>query len=194
MLMSTVKIFIVIFMCIFCHCHILNGLTGGDDKLSNQKQAEFAIYLPAILISPKQMSNLELSKVELNKSPIIWVEDIISYKKESHEIKVTESAYQRINKMNLSVYGTVFVVCVGKIPIYWGAFWTNISSIPFDGVVILLDMPTSEDKYVIQIQLGYPTSKYFSGEDPRADIRILRSLSIRNCSILYFINGTAISK
>jgi hypothetical protein len=174
----------LIAMAIFWGCHFLNEserdshkqIANGSEEQIRQKGNEFAIYLPAKRITPEQMSETELSELELNKSSILSIDDIFSYTKESHQIEVTASAYKRINQIDVGVYGTVFFVCVGQNPIYWGAFWTPISSIPSDGVVILLNSAISADKYVIQIQLGYPTDKYFSGEDPRTNQEILQSL------------------
>jgi len=73
---------------------------------------------------------------------------------------------------------TPFVVCVGKERIYRGAIWSSLSSREYDGVVILEPsyQPPESDSYTIRLELGYPTEKWFKGEDPRSDPRILRAL------------------
>jgi len=48
------------------------------------------------------------------------------------------------------------------------------SAINYDGVVIL--QPFDADKTIIQIALGYPVSEVFTGTDPRADPRIMKTL------------------
>ncbi|MFC1909389.1 hypothetical protein ACFLXD_06040, partial [Chloroflexota bacterium] len=44
--------------------------------------------------------------------------------------------------------GKSFLVCVDKAPIYWGAFWTPISSMSFDGVTIWKPLGSQESKLI----------------------------------------------
>ena len=67
------------------------------------------------------------------------------------------------------------MVCVNKEPIYWGAFWTPISSISFNGVTIWKPYSTQGQKIIV-LTLGYPSSSFYGGEDPRNDARVLDSL------------------
>jgi hypothetical protein len=137
-------------------------------------EREFALYLPAQKLSPHQLSGVDLADLELEDTPILSVDDIVAYSRETHEIELTASAYERIEQLEAPVDGIPFVVCVGRDPIYLGAFWPLYSSLIFDGVVIqmpLMDEPT------IQITLGYPSSSFFAGEDPRSDPRILQALA-----------------
>jgi hypothetical protein len=67
------------------------------------------------------------------------------------------------------------MVCVDREPIYWGAFWTPVSSISFDGVTIW--KPVSfEEPHVITLELGYPSSSFYGGEDPRNNPEVMKSL------------------
>ena len=116
-----------------------------------------------------------LSHVELADKPIISIDDIISYTKETHEIELTADAYERVTKLEVPTFGRAFVVCIGSKPIYWGAFWTPISSQSFDGVTIWIP-PFSPDRHLIQLQLGYPSPGFYGGEDPRSNPEILQSL------------------
>ena len=75
----------------------------------------------------------------------------------------------------MPVTGKSFLVCVDKSPVYWGAFWTPVSSISFDGVTIWKP-PGSQESEVITLELGYPSSSYYSGEDPRNDAEVIKSL------------------
>jgi hypothetical protein len=68
------------------------------------------------------------------------------------------------------------MVCVDKDPIYWGAFWTPISSMSFEGVTIWIPLGFQEPN-VITLELGYPSSTFYAGEDPRNNPEILNSLS-----------------
>ena len=76
--------------------------------------------------------------------------------------------------MPIKAEGIPFVVCVGEQRIYSGAFWTPVSSISYNGVVIM--EPYDETQTTIQIALGYPVADIFTGPDPRADARIIQAL------------------
>jgi len=119
-----------------------------------------------------------VSHLELADEPLISIKDIISYRKETHEIELTATAHERVSKLEVPVNGKVFVVCIDRCPMYWGAFWTPISSISFDGVTILKPLPS--DRYLIQLQLGYPSPEFFTGTDPRPDPGIVQSLERAN--------------
>ncbi len=139
---------------------------------ASQKDEGFSIYLlsPDIPVSKMPI----ISHLELAERPLFSISDIVSYTKETHEIELTAEAYERISKLEVPVNGRVFVVCVHRLPMYWGAFWTQVSSVPFDGVTIL--KPLASGRHVIQVQLGYPSPNFFTGEDPRSNSDILRSL------------------
>ncbi len=137
----------------------------------------FSIYLLANEIPSSELSIVDLNDLRLQEEPTLSVDDIITYSKNTHEIEVTAEAYERIQQLYslpVRVDGMPFVVCVGRDPVYAGAFWTPVSSLMFDGVIIL--QPFDRDEHVIKIGLGYPTPAAFGGEDPRSDPRILQSL------------------
>jgi hypothetical protein len=133
----------------------------------------FAIYLTADDTPVTKMPIL--SHVSLADKPLISEADIVSYLKTTHEIQLTDEAFQKIVNLEVPVSGKSFVVCVDRNPIYWGAFWTPISSISFDGVTIWKPLSSQEPK-VITLELGYPSSSYYGGEDPRSDPEIFESL------------------
>ena len=137
------------------------------------KGDEFAIYLTKGDIPPAQMP--ALSQVDTAEPPIISMKDIITYNAQTHELKLTTSAFERISQLDVPVRGKSFVVCVDREPIYWGAFWTPISSLSFDGVTIWKPL-SSEGPHVITIELGYPSSSFYGGEDPRNNPEVMRSL------------------
>jgi hypothetical protein len=58
-----------------------------------------------------------------------------------------------------------------------GAFWTPVSSISFDGVIIM--EPYDANRHVIGLALEYPSPQAFRGEDPRANPKILEALAVR---------------
>jgi hypothetical protein len=157
----------VIVSCILLVIIVYSGYTAA------MKGEGFAIYLTREDVPPLEME--ALSHVELSDQPIVSVEDIITYNAQTHEMKLTSSAFERISKLNVPVKGKSFVVCINKEPIYWGAFWTPISSISFDRVTIWKPNNTQEQKIVV-LSLGYPSLSFYGGEDPRNNARVLDSL------------------
>ncbi len=132
---------------------------------------KFAIYLAAggIPITP----NLTLSQIELAGEPLIDSDDIITYESETHLVELTTAASQRLTDLNLP--GNLFVVTVGQERVYYGGFMAAYMSRSYDGVVILWP-PITRDDLKMEIQLGYPGSDFFIGEDPRSDPRIMDAL------------------
>ncbi len=150
----------------------------------------FAIYLTRDDIPPEKMEML--SQVDIAAQPVISSQDIITYNAQTHEIKLTEHAFERIARLEIPVRGKSFLVCVDKAPIYWGAFWTPISSISFEGVTILQPRSSQELK-VITLELGYPSTSYYKGADPRNDTAILQSLE-QSGKLINRLEITAIEK
>jgi hypothetical protein len=124
-------------------------------------------------MSPVQLP--ALSHVEIAEKPIISEDDIIKYNAYTHEITLTADSFNRISKLDVPVTGKSFVVCIDKAPIYCGAFWTPISSISFDGVTIWKPLNTQDSK-AIKLELGYPSSFFYGGDDPRNNIEIMKTL------------------
>ena len=132
-----------------------------------------AVYLTKGDIPPAQMP--ALSHVDIAEQPVIEMNDIIAYNAKTHEITLTANAFDRISGLEVSVRGKSFVVCVDRKLIYWGAFWTPISSISFDGVSIWKPL-SSQDLKVIKLELGYPSPSFYGCEDPRNNAEAMESL------------------
>ena len=133
----------------------------------------FAIYLTRDNISPSQME--ARSHVDIADQPVISAKDIVAYYAETHEIKLTPAAFERICQLKVPVQGTSFLVCVDKAPVYWGAFWVPVSSISFGGVTIWQPRAADEPK-VIALELGYPSPSFYQGEDPRNSPAVMAAL------------------
>ena len=133
----------------------------------------FAVYLTQGDVLPAAMP--ALSHVDIAEQPVVSTSDIIAYDAETHEITLTAKAFGRISSLEVPVGGKSFVVCVDRKPVYWGAFWTPISSISFDGVTILKPL-SSHHPEVIRLELGYPSPSLYRGEDPRNSTEVLESL------------------
>ena len=148
-------------------------ITSSASQASNNDG--FAIYLLAQNIQATELSQFDINRIVLETKPIISSDDIISYNKNTHTIELTPAAYTRVQQISpIPMNGLPFVVCVGDERIYTGAFWAPVSSISYDGVVII--QPYRAKDTTIQIALGYPGPEFFTGNDPRADPRIMKAL------------------
>jgi len=132
-----------------------------------------AVYLTKGDIPPAQLP--ALSHIDIADQPVIATKDIVSYNAETHEMTLTTEAFDRISSLEVPVRGRSFVVCVDRKPIYAGAFWTPISSMSFDGVTIWKPLGQKESK-VIKLELGYPSSSFYGGADPRNNAEVMESL------------------
>ena len=133
----------------------------------------FAIYLTKEDIPPAQME--ALSHVNIADQPIISIKDIITYNAQTHEIKLTDEAFERISQLEVPVGGKSFLVCVDKATYLLGGFLDPLSSMSFDGVTIWKPLILEEPK-VITLELGYPSSSFYGGEDPRNNPEVIESL------------------
>jgi len=145
-------------------------ILGGCTALKGEG---FAIYLTKEDIPPAQIE--ALNNIDIADQPIISMGDIITYNAQTHELKLTGTSFKRISQLEVPIRGKSFLVCVDEKPKYWGAFWTPISSMSFDGVTIWKPL-NSQDTKVITLELGYPSSSFYSGEDPRNNAEIMKSL------------------
>lgn len=156
------------FLLILCFISIM-----CTQQISNGK---FAIYLAKLPNSTRifekdhsiRLVVVELSNIILEDLPIVTEDDISSYSKDTHTIYFIPE--YKHSKIDIPVSGRIFVVCVGSKRIYWGAFWTKVSSMGFNGVVI------KDPGMTWKLDLGYPTSKFYEGPDPRNSELIFRRL------------------
>ena len=160
-------------ICISILLAILTISSAACNEPQAESQEGFAIYLTRDDIHPAQME--ALSHVNIANQPIVSIHDIITYDAQSHEIVLTNEAFERISQLEVPVSGKSFLVCVDKEPVYWGAFWTLISSISFDGVTIWKPFG-SWGPEVIALELGYPSPSFYGGEDPRNNSEVMKSL------------------
>lgn len=164
--LALIVLIVTVICCISC---------DGEEESQIPAADCFGIYLTANDLSIDSLATL--SYIEPADEPLISSSDIYSYSSETHEIELTTSAVDRIQQINLS--GKAFVVCVDHQPIYSGAFMSAYFSRTFDGVVIMWPLVNNNGK-TIRIELGYPGEKYFTGEDPRSDPKILGCLEQHN--------------
>lgn len=161
---KSTKTAILILLC-FAAVSGLSGCASRNDE-------GFAIYLTKDDIPPRSME--DLSHVEKSSEPVLTEQDIVSYDAGDHTILVEPAAMVKLKGLELSTMGKTFLVCADGIPIYWGAFWTPLSSMSFEGVVILIPGFAGENS--LEISLGYPGESFYTGSDPRNDKRVLDAL------------------
>lgn len=148
-------------------------ITSEGEGEGEGESEGFAIYLTKQDIPPAQME--DLNHVDIAERPIITISDIITYDAQEHELTLTVSAFERVSQLDVPTRGKSFIVCIDKRPIYWGAFWVRWSSLSFDGITIWKPL-SLEEPYVIRLELGYPSSALYIGEDPRSNPVVIESL------------------
>jgi hypothetical protein len=144
-------------------------LLSGCSPLPSENN--FAIYLTGNAMPfPSEATP---AAIGLEGKPVISINDIVSYNQETHEIEVKPAAFERVKNLEVPVRGRTFAVCIGREAIYTGAFWTPISSISFDGIIIMKPILKNN---ILQLEPGYPSNGFFKGDDPRSNSRIMDSL------------------
>ena len=152
---------------------LLIGVLVTSTGCSPGNHEGFAVYLTKDDVPPARMP--ALSHIDITEKPLIGINDVITYNAQTHEMKLTAGAFERISSLEVPVTGKSFVVCVDGKPIYYGAFWTPISSLSYDGVLIWKTLDSLEPG-VVRFGLGYPSPSFYRGEDPRNNAEVMRSL------------------
>ena len=122
--------------------------------------------------------DIPIDALELAESPLLTTSDLISYDRSTHAIELTDGGFQKVTTLlesGVQVAGIPFVIISGGERLYAGAFWTPLSSQSYDGVVII-DPAFLSESNTIQITLGYPGVDFYSGADPRDNVRLMRAL------------------
>jgi hypothetical protein len=130
---------------------IVGFAVAGYFLLTHQLQGSFGIYL------------LENNKLVISDEDIVW------YSRATHEIRLTELGVGKIEGLQVSVFGSPFVIKINGEKIYNGSFVTPISSIPPPPSEVVIE--TLVQNNTIKIQMGYPPSQ-FGAEDPRNNPKI----------------------
>jgi hypothetical protein len=114
---------------------------------------------------------------------LLAADRIASYDWPTHTITLMPGArknlYEALSKTRQLVQGIPFNMALGGQTIYSGTFTTVASSINQPTIVIVVDGAATDaslgdDK--LRIQLGYPTDKFFNGQDHRGDHRLRAAL------------------
>lgn len=149
-------------------CSLL--LLGCSDPYASIVSDDFSIYLayPSYTVQQMAAGELDLDGIAIDASPILTLDDIISYTWSVHELEVTEAARDRLLSVDL---GRIFVVTALDDRMYMGAFWEPTSSVaPVDICISKWHLETQETPFPLfgLVEEG--------AEDLRADSKIRRVL------------------
>lgn len=156
----------------------LGGAYAGTNEKETKIQNIYSIYL--VKENDKTVysdfSSIDLKKINLEEKPILSIDEIVSYSKNSHEMILTPAVYAKIRKIFFLNTERLFVVCVGKERIYLGTLVSIFSSKSYSGVLVYgpeIDREkTQNDRYSI----CFSWAAYGSlAQDPRSDPRILNA-------------------
>jgi hypothetical protein len=130
---------------------------------------------PAVLSSTHQagVDEIDVNLAEISGKPIVSYGEILSYDTAAHVIRLS------IPRDSLTLFGrfhTPFLVTLDSVKIYGGWFFANFASSICNSVVIIADDFTVIEPNSIRISLGYPSERFYTGTDPRANPAIIRRL------------------
>lgn len=151
-----------------------------DSNIDSLTTSDFEIYLTESHLSYSSSidyGDIDLDTIVLKDSPFLSTNDIKSYDTVHHILNLKKSK-RELDYPASSVYGHMFVVLIDKNPVYCGFFWSLLSSVPCNWIMI--EEPNESDGLTetqLQINLGYPNDSHFQGVDPRDNEMILRALT-----------------
>lgn len=161
---------------------LLTACTSKVNETPVPTQSTTGEAFELYLVADEQMSgadvyNYDINDLPLAEAPLITTSDIASYDQNNHAINLTDEAYQRhlaIFSGGMPMSGVPFVILSNGERIYAGAFWSMASSLSYDGIAIV-QIPDPVNNPLL-ITLGYPSSEFFTGQDPRDDARLMQAL------------------
>jgi len=114
---------------------------------------------------------------------LIAADRIVSYDWSTHTLTLAPGERAKLaaelHKNKQLVSGIPFAINIGGKPIYSGKITSLVSSFSLATPVIVIDQKIVEPKLSddqLRIQLGYPTSQFFQGEDPRGNPQLRTAL------------------
>jgi len=133
---------------------------------------------PAIDLNGLTFSNIKNLYIPYNiVSNIVDYNEIIGYDSTNYTFLISDAAGKRIRSKNYPVSAIAFAIAVDGEVIYIVNFIPGYSSMAYFDC-ITTEPFSYDNKYMIK--LGYPSSTYYTGIDPRNDRRIISRLKIDN--------------
>jgi hypothetical protein len=155
-------------------------LISGCEENPGYSGEKLEFYLLKSFNAVNGSSEIKSQSVVLEDFPLIYYEEIIGYDPSTCTFRISGAKITEIKNMMIPSAGIAFAVTIDKQIIYTGYFYTVISSIPCDWVVIMTNSVSSLSSE-IKVELGYPVeNEKLKSIDPRNDKRILKLLSTEN--------------
>ncbi len=169
------RFFITLSVILFLLCACTPGASEPEVPLEGEP---FELYLLSDQqIRGADLKNYAVEKLPLMSFPLITTDEVASYDWDNHGLNLIDDAYFKLLAVfyeGIPLSGAPFVIKAYEQPIYAGAFWAPVSSLSFDGVVIL--QPLDPAGQTLYIDLGYPSTSNFTGDDPRNNPRLHQAL------------------
>jgi hypothetical protein len=159
MSMATSKTHLILITALLLSLFSLLACDSGESTVFTEEDAGFGIYL-------------------LDTGELVLSEDHVrAYYQDSHTIELNEEGIMKWNsyqtytaepKLKDTLFSRDFVLKIGEKEIYRGKFYSTVSSMSYDGVVIIDALFELDDEHnTIQIEFGYPWSHSNTEGDPR---------------------------
>jgi len=143
---------------------------------STSSDKKVCLYLLESTLTAYDLDSVSITNLVLEAQPLFTSDDVIRYGTNSHSFLLTEEAYRRVRAVHVPVEGKPFVVVAGDRRVYFGAFWSPVSSHVWRGITIM--DPWETEPIVLQILPQSPLTN-----DLRNDPEILRIMEARNKAI-----------
>lgn len=111
---------------------------------------------------------------KINDSIFAKSDDIAFYDTLNHTLQFKLEKRLTIESLIIPVNGLSFSVFINREKIFDGKFFSPVSSASCDCIVLFHINPA-----ILNLDLGYPTEKFFTGIDKRNDPKIIETLVSR---------------
>lgn len=137
-----------------------------DGKVANkyhlENHSQFLTLQKCQPIETLPELSIYLSK---NNLLVLSGDDIVSYQKDTHEVKLTDAGAKKVAALEIPSNGRPFTFMLSGEKLYDGSFWSYVSSLSYSGIVIMGSDIVS--KNTVKILLDYGFFSDFEKNDPR---------------------------
>jgi hypothetical protein len=105
--------------------------------------------------------------------------DIVLYDTTNHTINFSQEKRLALELLKIPVGGFSYAIFVNREKIFEGKIFSIESSVSCDCIALVRTIPDSALP-PLQIELGYPSAKFYTGTDKRNDKKLIEVLSARN--------------
>lgn len=169
--------FVLVF---FVGCDKIHDPSDNGENQSNNRTGEGLCLYPTEIEKTSNLTYqiIDVGKASITGKPFMVYDDIVSYDTTEHIVTLSYSSDSLKSRIGfIGVYGKPFLVTLDSTKIYGGWFWTPVSSIICQWVMIEPDcLFDSLGINEIRINLGYSYESQFEREDPRNNQEIFNRL------------------